>query len=89
MLDKYAEAKSNDPTRPNPLMWTEVTRSDQAWQDRKEDMLSHIRPLHEENAGQFAEQDEDMQGAWEEYNEWRDERDEELREAIELSAQEW
>jgi hypothetical protein len=79
MLDKYESITAGgDSTLPNPLMWTEVTRSDQAWQDRKEDMFSHIKPLHEcENE------------AMRDFKEWQDERDEQLREAIELSAQEW
>lgn len=91
MLDKYESITAGgDNTRPNPLMWTNVTRSDQKFQDRKNELLSEIRPLHEEQAGQFEEMEqEDLWDGFREYQEERELSQEEVREAIELSAREW
>jgi hypothetical protein len=92
MLDKYESLTAGgDSTKANPLMWTEITSSRQAQQDRYDKhLVGNITPIsHEEETAQFAEQDEDMQGAWEEFAEYRDEREAEREEAEETEKMEW
>lgn len=71
MLDKYQSVEDTRvlPQRPNPEVWS----SRQTQQDRYEEMVSLIRPLHEEVASIYENDMEEE--SWEGFKEYQDERE--------------